>query len=312
MTIRLAVVLAVAVACSASAPRVTELPPPQLRAAGTPQVTLAEARKLFPDAPAACADIECLIEKAYARDDKAKALALGLYRAHGSVAGVGPDEIMDGGYRGKIHLVPELPTGKYRTHLQWVADSMKSIDDLFGKLYDKRPGPAYRWRALQLRFVRSVGKRTPSAYAMGWIVEYNVEGSLLTSFEGVRETLFHEVFHSNDGAHAGWSGKALRKDYDAIIAKCGPRLTNACLTPYAPNSTVVRGGLYYAFQQNNGDPVHEYAAELAVRYWKEQSEMLSAGKLSRKAFKCGPPENARSWKALVDEFFAGRDLTPPC
>ena len=292
--------------------RVTELAPPDLRGGGAPQVALDEARALLPGAPRTCADIECLIEHAYARDAQAKALALGLYRASGDVAGVGPDEVMDGGYRGKIHLVPELPVGKYRTHLGWVAESLRSIDGLFQKLYAGQPAPAYRWRALQLRFVRSVGKRTPSAYAMGWLVEYNVEGSLLTSFEGVRETLFHEVFHSNDGAHGDWSAKALRTDYDAILQKCGPKLTNACLAPYAPNTTKVRGGLYYAFQQDNGDPVHEYAAELAVRYWKEQSQMLAAGKLPSRAFKCGPPENARSWKALVDEFFGGRDLTPPC
>jgi hypothetical protein len=37
-----------------------------------------------------------------------------------------------------------------------------------------------------------------------------------------------------------------------------------------------------------------------------------AGKLSQRAFKCGPPENARAWRALVDEFFAGRDLVPAC
>ncbi len=294
------------------APRVTELAPPAFRAGGTPRVTLDEARRLFPDAPRTCADIECLIERAYARDGQAQAIALALYRASGDVAGVGPEEVMDGGYRGKIRLVPELPIGKYRTHLTWVADSLRSVDGLFQKLYDGRPAPAYRWRALQLRFVRSVGRRTPSAYAMGWIVEYNVEGSLLTSFAGVRETLFHEIFHSNDGAHGDWSARTLRKDYDAILRTCGPKLTNACLAPYAPNDTVVRGGLYYAFQQDNGDPVHEYAAELAVRWWKEQSEMLAAGKLSRRAFKCGPPENARSWKALVDEFFGGRDLTPRC
>jgi len=323
MWVRLVAVLAgaAAAACASPAPRdlevpppprVVEVPPPELHAGGAPQISLDEARKLLPDAPRDCPDIECLIEKSYTRDATAKAIALAMFRAGGDVAGVGPEEMMDGGYRGKIHLVPELPIGKYRSHLGWVADSLKSIDGLFQKLYDQQPAPSYRWRALQLRFVRSVGKRTPSAYAMGWLVEYNVEGSLLTSFEGVRETLFHEVFHSNDGAHGDWSGKALRKDYDAILARCGPKLTNACLAPYAPNDTVVRGGLYYAFQQNNGDPVHEYAAELAVRYWKEQSQMLAAGKLSRKAFKCGPPESARAWKALVDEFFGGRDLTPAC
>ena len=72
------------------------------------------------------------------------------------------------------------------------------------------------------------------------------------------------------------------------------------------------GGTYYAFQPNNGNGVHEYAAELAVRYWKEHLEMLDKGKLAKPAFKCGGPENARSWKALVDEFFAGRDLVPGC
>jgi hypothetical protein len=314
MWVRLVAVAAASAACAppVTAPPVTALAPPEFRAGGAPQVTLEEARRLFPDAPRDCADIECMIERSYARDAQAKAIALALFRASGDVAGVGPEEMMDGGYRGKIHLVPQLPVGKYRPHLIWVADSLRSIDGLFQRLYDQQPAPAYRWRALQLRFVRSVGKRTPSAYAMGWLVEYNVEGSLLTSFEGVRETLFHEIFHANDGAHGGWSAKTLRKDYDAILARCGPKLTNRCLAPYAPNDTVVRGGLYYAFQQNNGDPVHEYGAELAVRYWKEQSEMLAAGKLSRRAFKCGPPESARSWKALVDEFFGGRDLTPPC
>jgi hypothetical protein len=49
-----------------------------------------------------------------------------------------------------------------------------------------------------------------------------------------------------------------------------------------------------------------------VRYFKEQSEMLAAGKLAGRAFKCGPAENARAWRALVDEFFAGRDLVPAC
>jgi len=187
---------------------------------------------------------------------------------------------------------------------------MKSTDTFFGKLFDKLPAPNYRWRAVQFRFVRSVGKHTPSAYASSWTIIYNVEGSLLTSAEGVRETLVHELFHLNDEAHGDWSAKTLGSDYDAIVKKCGTKDT--CLAPYAPNSTVVRGGTFYAFQPNNGAGVHEYAAELAVRYYKEQSEMRAKGKLSKRAFKCGPGENGRSWKALVDEFFGGRDLTPPC
>jgi len=277
-----------------------------------PDVTVEQARVLLPNTPASCTDIPCLLEAAYAKDPKAKALALAIYADNGSVAGVGPDEIMDGGYRGKIHLVPELPLGKYRAHLERMTYATKSIDEFFAKLFENQTvTPNYRWRSIQLRFVRSVGKRTPSAYAMGWLVEYNVEGSLLGSNAGVRETYFHELFHSNDGAHGDWSGKALRKDYDAIVKKC-PGVTIKCLAPYAPNDTPVRGGTYYAFQQNNGDGVHEYAAELAVRYWEEHMEILAKGKLAKKPFKCGAPENGRSWKALVDEFFGGRDLTPAC
>lgn len=274
-------------------------------------VALTEARKILPEAPQTCADVECMLESAYAMDARAKTLALALYRETGSVAGVGPDEIMDGGYRGKIHLVPQLPTGKHRKHLEWMLAASRSIDDFFARLFDNQARPAYRWRAIQLRFVRSINKRTPSAYAMGWLVAYNVEGTLLTTANGVRETYFHELFHSNDGEHKDWSGRVLQKDYDAILAKC-PGAKIACLKPYAPNDTTVRGGTYYAFQPNNGNGVHEYAAELAVRYWEEHSALLAKRRLSKPPFKCGPPENARAWKALVDEFFAGRDLTPGC
>jgi hypothetical protein len=274
-------------------------------------ITLSEARKILPDAPASCADVECLLEASYAKDPKAKALALALYRDNGSVAGVGPEEIMDGGYRGKIKLVPQLPINGYRKHLEYVTYATKSIDEFFKKLYDGQTRPSYRVRDILLRFVRSPGKRTPSAYAMGWLVEYNVDGSLLTSNAGVRETYFHELFHSNDGAHGDWSPKHLQKDYDAILKKC-PTRTIACLAPYAPNDTTVRGGTFYAFQPGNGNSVREYAAELAVRWWEEHMEILEKGKLAKKPFKCGPAENARSWKALVDEFFGGKDLTPAC
>lgn len=282
------------------------------RAAASPEVALEDARKILPEAAGACADVECAIASAYDKDAKAKAMALALFHETGDVAGVGPEEIMDGGYRGKIKLVPQLPIGGHRVHLERVLSSARSIDEFFTKLYANQTAkPAYRWRAIQLRFVRSINKRTPSAYATGWMVEYNVEGTLLTTAAGVRETLFHELFHSNDGAHNDWSARALQADYDAIVAKC-PGAKLRCLAPYAPNGTTVRGGTYYAFQPNNGNGVHEYAAELAVRYWEEHAELLANRKLSKPAFKCGPAVNARAWKAIVDEFFASRDLTPAC
>lgn len=222
----------------------------------------------------------------------------------------GADEIMDGGYRGKIHLVPQLPEGRYKKHGTWVAQAMEHIDAFFTGLELPDPAP-YRWRNLTFRFVRSVGKHTPSAYATSWAITYNVEGSLLTSEAGVEETVFHELFHLNDEAHDGWSSKTLGTDYAAIVKKCGTKVR--CLAPYAPNDTKVRAsGTYYAFQPNNGDGVHEYAAELAVRYWKEQREIAARGKLAHPAFKCGPAENARAWSAIVKEFFADKDLVPAC
>ena len=275
-----------------------------------PAITVEQAAVLLPTAKA-CADVPCLLEQAYRRDPKARALALALWHDRGDVAGVGPREVMDGGYRGMITLVPQLPTGRYRPHLQWAAAALRSFDDFFARLHRDHAPPAYRWRGLRLRFVRSVGKRTPSAYAIDWMVEYNVRGSLMTGAARVQETMFHELFHNNDAEHGGWSRRVLATDYDAIVARCG--VDSRCLAPYAPGTTKVKAtGTYYAFQPGNGDSVNEYGAELAVRYWHEQSEMLDRGLLRRPAFKCGPPENARAWQALIDEFFAGRDLVPTC
>ena len=276
-----------------------------------PQIEREAAARLLYGAAGApdCASVGCLLDERYAGDAKALAIARDLYDAMGDLAGVGDDEVMDGGYRGKIHLVPQLPVGRYRGHLAWVAAAMHDIDSFFSAMFPDTP-PAYRWRALAFRFVRSINKRTPSAYASDWTVIYNVEGSLLISEPSVRETLFHELFHLNDQQHGDWSSKTLSADYDAIVKKCGTAVR--CLAPYAPGDTMVRGGTYYAFQPDNGATVHEYAAELAVRYYREEAQIRQHGKLTRPAFKCGPPQNARAWRALVDEFFGGRDLVPPC
>src|SRR5438309_8432460 len=92
-----------------------------LLVAGTAQaapITFDAAKDLL--GPAGdCTDVPCLITARYAKDPKAKELALALFEATGDIAGLGIDEIMDGGYRGKIHLVPQLPVGNYRTHLAW-------------------------------------------------------------------------------------------------------------------------------------------------------------------------------------------------
>ena len=249
---------------------------------------------------------------------------LALYADTGDVMAPGQPDNMDGGYRGIIKLVPVEP-GADPKHLAWVIAALRDYDAFFTQLAEAtrtevrtdNDGPnnafGFRWRALTVRFVRSEKKRTPAAFAMLWTVTYNIAGSLHRSSDAVRETLFHEVFHMNDFAHKGWSANALRTDYDAILRQCSKaKNRTACFAPYAPGTIKVRGGTYYAFTLGNGDSVHEYGAELALRYYVEQREMLRRGKLSQKAFKCGPVENARSWDALVKEFFVGRDLVPAC
>jgi hypothetical protein len=277
---------------------------------------------LFPDAAttppgaAACLRIEgvrertsCLFSTRYDGDPEALRSATALFEGTGSVAGVQVEQDLEGGFRGDIHIVPEVPLGRHRRHLAWVAAAMRDFDAFFADLAAPSP-PRYRVKPLAFRFFRSVGRTTPSAYAEGWSVSYNVSGSLFGGADAVRETLFHEIFHLNDAAHGDWSAAHLRADFDAIVARCGTRV--ACLRPYAPGDTMVRGGTYYAFQPDNGDSVHEYAAELALRWYREQRAARRAEALGRPAFKCGPEENRRSWEALVAEFFGGADAAPRC
>jgi hypothetical protein len=284
-----------------------------------PRITLERASQVMyvthpPDGACAEGDVDarvrCLQKLRFEDDAKASALALEMFDAHGDVVGLEREQDMDGGFRGRIHLVPELPVGPYARHLGWVHDAQRDIAAFFAGLGGHTDKPlGYRHRALAWKFFRSVGRTTPSAYAGDWEVAYNVSGSLHSSAEAVTETIFHEVFHLNDEAHRNWSRRVLGPIVDGIVARCGQK--TACLAPYAPGKTMVRNGTFYAFQANNGDVAHEYAAELASRYFLEQRTRL-AGKAVDAPFECGPEENARAYRALADEFFGGVDLIPPC
>jgi hypothetical protein len=242
-----------------------------------------------------------------AADAEASRLALDLFDRDGDVVDLLPAQRFDGGYRGIIQLVPALPVGSDRKHLAWVSAALHDFDDLFAAIARHAP-PRYRWRNLTLRFFRSVGNTTPNAFAEGWTVSYNVNGSIDTSADAARETLFHEIFHLDDADHGDWSPKNLTATQDAIERKCGTH--TACLAPYAPTSTIVRRGTYYAFQP--GNDVHEYAAEVALRWYREQRAVVRGEHPVRPAFKCGPPENKRAWDAIAAEFFGGVDLVPGC
>jgi hypothetical protein len=237
------------------------------------------------------ARVECLLASRFVDDPRAAKVALDLYERTNDLAGLSPAETMEGGWRGTLHLVPALPVGKERTHLEWIADATRDYDAFFDALASGEPkAPRYVWRGLAFRFMRSVGARTPSAYALRsegangaavWTVAYNLDGSLNKSADMVRELVFHENFHLNDEDHGDWSVHTLGATFDSIVARCGTKIS--CLTPFTPTEMTVRGGTYYAFQPNNGAAVREYAAE-----------------------------NASSWKLIVDEFFGGIDRTPAC
>jgi hypothetical protein len=264
------------------------------------------------------ARIRCLYDERYKGDAKATSIAHELYVKWRIVAGVEVAHTMNGGYRGMIRLEPAVPVGADRKHLEWVAGAMADFDVFFTELEKARAaqsdaggrasGPKpYRFRPITLRFMRSVAARTPAAYAHDWTVAYNFVGTLNISADAVRETMFHEIFHLNDAAHGEWSPGALGAVFDVVAKKCGTAIP--CLAPYTPNDTIVRGGTYYSFQPGNG--VMEYAAELALRYYREQRAALrSLPKV--KAFKCGPPENAKAWALMRDEFFGGVDAVPAC
>jgi hypothetical protein len=267
--------------------------------------------------------IECLIDARFATDPEAARVAQDLFRRTHDVAGLSPAETMEGGWRGTLHLVPALPVGKERKHLEWIADATRDYDAFFEGLTREEPATLrYVWRGLAFRFMRSVGARTPSAYALlvraepgeapvpvVWSIAYNLDGSLNKSADAVRELVFHENFHLNDQDHGDWAVRTLGSTFDSIVARC--RTNIACLTPFTPTEMTVRGGTYYAFQPDNGAAVREYAAELALRYYREQRAYL-LGLPHPKRFKCGPKENALSWKLLVEEFFGGIDRTPAC
>lgn len=286
------------------------------------RASLASVTADCPSSVPADARIRCLFDERYRGDSRSASLAHELFVKWQIVAGVEVAHTMNGGYRGMIRIEPALPVAAERKHIEWIVGAMRDFDQFFGELErhppaethdSSRPRPKrYRFKPLTLRFMRSVAARTPSAYAHDWTVAWNLSGSLNTSADAARETMFHEIFHLNDYAHppAGgeaWSFGALGSTFDAVVKKCGTAIP--CLAPYSPNDTIVRGGTYYSFQPGNG--VREYAAELALRYYREQRAALRS--LPKpKPFKCGPPENARAWALMRDEFFAGIDVVPAC
>ncbi len=239
-------------------------------------------------------------------DSGALALASQIESSYAWSIGVEEERSVNGGWRGQVRVEPQWPVGRHRRHLDHIAAAAQDYEELFDAIGNHAQSAVrFRWRNVDIKVFRSEERRH-SAYASDWQVAYNVDGLLLGGARGVRETLFHELFHLND-EQDGWSEDALGAIYEAIVDRCGA--DTQCLRVYAPGTTMVNGG-YYAF--HSGEGAEEYAAELALRWYREHRQLTLEGRSVSTPFKCRAPENARAWRLLVDRFFGGIDLIPGC
>lgn len=250
----------------------------------------------------------CLVDLRFSADPEALPIARTIFARTGAVLGVESRPSVEG-YPGQdVRMEAALPVGDHRRHLTWIDESFARYDAVLDALAERAEQPVTFERYPDaLVFYRTGQPLYPSAYTLEGVVSYNLDGPLHGSPRDVLETLFHELFHVNDHRRGGWSAKALRPIFDAIVARCGH--DHGCYEEYAPHDTVVADGTFYAFDARTRD-VKEYAAELALRYFVEHEALLfpEEGK-EKPAFKCKNETNARAWKLLADEFFGGVDLT---
>lgn len=250
----------------------------------------------------------CALYVRWGHDAEALRAAEALLAETGVVLGLETTTTMHGAHVGTVRVSPAFPRGRYQHHVDWITASIGRYERLFAHVSAHATRPVeFRTRPLGFRFYRTEHRSFPSAYAIDGVVGYNLEGELHTSESIVAATLFHELFHLNDQAHGDWS-KELEPVFEAIVARCGS--AHACFEPYAPDDTTVPGGTYYAFDRRTGS-AREYAAEVALRWFREQETAASGAEVAS-PFKCAAEENARAWRLVVDEFFGGADLVTSC
>jgi hypothetical protein len=252
--------------------------------------------------------IRCLISLRYADEIESKKWALTLYAETGSLAGLLPEETNQDSKGKKVQLKPARPIGRNKEHLIWIVDAMREYAHFFEELSKRQTKPiVMQYRPLDFRFFYTEAGGTPSAFAVGRNIGYNLNGTVNVHEEAVRDTLFHEIFHLNDVWQDNFSARILAPIESRVLATCKGNVK--CLEAYAPTDTTMNGKPY-AF--TDGGAGKEYAAELALRYFREQRLMIDGKPLPIPAFKCGPPENKEAMGLLVDAFFGGVDLVPAC
>ncbi len=273
------------------------------------QVCLAACPATLPDAD----HIECLLQLRFGSEPETLALARALYFDKKTPIGVEMHTSVDG-YRGeRVALFPALPVGEHRHHLEWLNAGLERFDAFFERLNERASRPiAFEPRPQGFVFFTTDGPSYPSAYCSDGLIAYNLLGPLHAERDEMHDTLFHELFHINDARHGQpsyWSVQKLDGLYQRILTRCAD--DHECLERYSPHPTIVPQGTFYAFDHRTGD-VREYAAELALRYFREHEAVLAGTPLAQEPFKCQSEENALSWREVVDEFFGGVDLIPEC
>jgi hypothetical protein len=275
------------------------------------------------DAPERCASAcgardtsgftDCAIALRYGSDGESLQLARALLTRTGTVAGLETRGALRVGHLGTFPVEAAVPVGPYRHHLHWILSSLLEFEELFATVSRAAPQPVlFRTRPRALRFYRTAHVSFPSASASmtgAGTIAYNMHGVLHESRDLVAATLFHEVFHLNDVGHAAWSERTLPEIFEAIRQRCGSE--HECYTPFAPDETRTPGGTYYAFDVRTGN-VREYAAELALRWYREHREVVFGRRAPHHPFKCMTAENSAAWGLVTNQFFGGTDLVPPC
>lgn len=251
------------------------------------------------------AHAECLIEYRFSGDAKALRLARSLYAKTGALPGVDVTA-RQGSYGGAtVSARPALPIGDDRRHLEWILSSFERYEEVFAAIRAHADRPIeFRLTPDAFQFFQTEEVMYPSAWGARGIVGYNLRGPLHTSERDVLETLFH----LNDEWRGGWSAQALNDIFTTIGERC--RLDHECFGSFAPHDTVVPNGTYYPFDERTRD-VREYAAELALRFYREHEAVLQGTPLEP-PFKCLSEENRVAWARLSEDFFAGVDLTRDC
>lgn len=265
---------------------------------------------------AACAEslppqehARCLIDFRFATDAEALQLARSLYDRTNTFLGVETREKIEGLRGEEVSLLPALPVGADRHHLAWLRESLEAFERFVQALGAGAPGTVrFTTHPKAFVFYRTAEPAYPSAYFVDDTIAYNLAGPLHSNPRDVQETLFHELFHLNDAQADGWSERALGGIFRTITARCHD---HECFAAYAPHSTVVHDGTFYAFDHRTGD-VREYAAELALRYFLEQRAALEAAPAFAPPFKCLTRLNRIAWDRLAEDFFGGFDHTPEC